>query len=1024
LETKKKKTKASGASSAARKKSAPKASSSGGKGVSKGASKKALPRSSRPAHKALPFVWFALALFLGACLYLNLFCNFGNALSDPSDHWVGLVGYYICYGIFGTLGPAAFTLPLLLINLAIYWRKFIENRVATAKLFATVAFLVSLSSIIHIFGVLMMNDGNNFPIEQIWEYGAQMLGGGVVGSTVGYLLFSLCHYVGALIICFLALAFSALYVLGMTPQYLWSLIKENGKKHPKKNKEKRDRKADAEDDAADLEEEPVEEDGAVTPLPVSSKRPAHKGEDIPEEVSREDKAPKSPEKKEKKPAPKRVAEPVSPKLDPGTEDDVFVPAEVGRRMTEDARDGRYSDYDAFRSGLQAKQRESDVAPAPTERTVNVAANRDAAVDRVFPASGDGRARRTGRNDEEFNPDSVFTGSARSSATRSHAPVPPEVPLTGKEETVRNEERAPAKPHRAASSPDAEQIAPSTEEFGLSSEEFEDLEANGATDPNAIKHRRKKVAAPEVGTSHVLEDAALAAAAQEEKPKKPYEFPPITFLHQSEPMSEENVAELRANIAALGETLKNFRVGIQGNIRYSYGPTVTRYELTPAPGVRVKNITNLSDDIALALRASGGIRMEAPIPGTNTVGIEIPNKTRSTIYLRELLESRAFTESRAALTAALGAGIAGEPLVFDIAKMPHLLIAGTTGSGKSVCINCIVLSLLYRATPKDVRLVMIDPKKVEFSPYKNIPLLLAPIVTLPKDAAGALQAAVEEMERRFEKFEEVGVRDLKGYREATADDPDMPEFPHIVIIIDELADLMMTARDEVETAICRIAQKARAAGMHLIIGTQRPSADIVTGLIKANVPSRIAFAVKSQVDSRVILDHVGAEALAGKGDMLFVPIGSMRDTRVQGAFVDDKEVEAVCDFVRQRNGLAEYDDHFIAKLKELAAQCGNRGKGGGGGSMPDTSDDGAIDGEDSKYADAVRIAMEEKCIATSRLQRKLGIGYGRAAKLIDRMEKEGIVSPPNGSKPRTILISTEEYMNRFFGEDSSDEGASE
>ena len=563
------------------------------------------------------------------------------------------------------------------------------------------------------------------------------------------------------------------------------------------------------------------------------------------------------------------------------------------------------------------------------------------------------------------------------------------------------------------------------DFGLTSEEFERLEAQqqsplpkaGAPVKKPAQPATPADKKPAAGTAKTATTAQKAAAPKVAKPKK-YVFPPVSYLQPGEPITAENRAELEQSSMALAQTLRSFHVNIEDAPRYSCGPTVTRYEVTPAAGVRVRTITNLADDIALALRSSGGVRIEAPIPGTNSVGIEIPNRTRSTIYLRELIESKAFTSSQSKLTACLGSGIAGEPLIFDIAKMPHLLIAGTTGSGKSVCINCIVMSLLYKATPKDVRLIMIDPKKVEFSIYKNIPHLMAPVVTTPKDAAGALQAAVEEMEHRFELFEQVGVRDLKGYNNATKDDPDMPQLPYIVIIIDELADLMMTARDEVETAICRIAQKARAAGMHLIIGTQRPSADVVTGLIKANVPSRIAFAVKSQVDSRVILDHIGAEALTGRGDMLFVPIGSMRDTRVQGAFVDDKEVERICEFIRATNGTAEYDEKFISKLKELAAQCGNKGRSGGD-FVPSAGEDGDK-GSDNKYADAVRIAIEEKRISTSLLQRKLEIGYSRAAKLIDRMQAEGYVSPPDGSKPRTILITAEEYMEKFIDNPSGGE----
>ncbi|MBR5119707.1 MAG: DUF87 domain-containing protein, partial [Clostridia bacterium] len=687
-----------------------------------------------------------------------------------------------------------------------------------------------------------------------------------------------------------------------------------------------------------------------------------------------------------------------------------------------------------------------------------------------------QVRRVPKADRNFDLKNIFIDLEDSDArlTQKHAPVPPEVPIAPAQKapaTARPAGTTPAaKPATSATAQTARPSTPGTKpaaarpvapggakpapatattakpaapkavpaqkptgtppsisaikqpsqkieqpkDFGLTSEEFERLEAQRDVLPRAGAPAKKAAPATagEKKATPAEKTAAKPAAAKTEKPAKPkrYVFPPVSYLQPGEPMSEENLAELNESSEALANTLRSFHVNILGEPRHACGPTVTRYEVTPAAGVRVRTITNLADDIALALRSSGGVRIEAPIPGTNSVGIEIPNKTRSTIYLRELIESKAFTSSQSKLTACLGSGIAGEPLIFDIAKMPHLLIAGTTGSGKSVCINCIVMSLLYKATPEDVRLIMIDPKKVEFSIYKNIPHLMAPVVTTPKDAAGALQAAVEEMERRFEMFEKVSVRDLKGYNTVTKNDPDMPHLPNIVIIIDELADLMMTARDEVETAICRIAQKARAAGMHLIIGTQRPSADVVTGLIKSNVPSRIAFAVKSQVDSRVILDHIGAESLTGRGDMLFVPIGSMRDTRVQGAFVDDKEVERICEFIRATNGTAEYDEKFIAKLKELAAQCGNKGRTGGD-IVPSAGEDGDK-GADSKYADAVRIAIEEKRISTSLLQRKLEIGYSRAAKLIDRMQSEGYVSPPDGSKPRTILITAEEYMEKF------------
>ncbi len=943
----------------------------------------------------MPFVWFALAIFLGAVLFLNLLCNYDNALENtPEKHWMGIVGYGISYGIFGMLGTAAFTIPLLCLNLAIRWKKFSQNKVAAPKVILSILFLLMLSVVIHVFGALIPNDGHEFTTDELLYHGVRMTGGGVIGGWIAYFLYSLCHYAGALIISFLALGGSLFYILGVTPELLLNFFREK-----KAAKREEDEEWDDDEEAYEEEEVVAKEKKEKNAKKSDAHRPKEsKRDDASEEEAGDAPAP-TPLPPTKKKAVKEDAPQPSPRLDPGPAEDVFVPDAVNKKMAEAARAKRYANYEDFRSGLQAKQ-SAPTSPAPeTQRTLGVSGNRDSSVDAVFPKETDPRqARQRAESARSFDLKTVFDDQSQAPASSAHAPVPPEAPMPKGRAQKINADAA------IASAGDTDGT-----DFGLSDGEFEALEAQQATLAGAAAAGRARRKAADADNEKGLTEAELAEAENRIAPEE-YTMPPIDFLQKGKPMTAENMAELQENMQALAATLKSFHVGITDNIRYSCGPTVTRYEITPAAGVRVRSITNLSDDIALSLRASGGIRIEAPIPGTNSVGIEVPNKTRSTIYLRDLIESKAFTESKSKLTACLGAGIAGEALVFDIAKMPHLLIAGTTGSGKSVCINCIILSLLYRTTPKDVRLVMIDPKKVEFSIYKNIPHLMAPVVTAPKDAAGALQAAVEEMEHRFELFETVGVRDLKGYNAATADDPDMPELPHIVIIIDELADLMMTARDEVETAICRIAQKARAAGMHLIIGTQRPSADVVTGLIKANVPSRIAFAVKSQIDSRVILDHIGAEALTGRGDMLFVPIGSMRDTRVQGAFVDDKEVEQVCDFLRAKNGLAVYDEKFISKLKELAAQCGSKGKGGAPADLP-MGDDG--DKSDNKYADAVRVAIEEGRISTSLLQRKLEIGYSRAAKLVDRMQAEGIVSAPDGSKPRTILITPEEYIARFI-----------
>ncbi len=492
---------------------------------------------------------------------------------------------------------------------------------------------------------------------------------------------------------------------------------------------------------------------------------------------------------------------------------------------------------------------------------------------------------------------------------------------------------------------------------------------------------------------------------------PYIFPPIDMLAANKNAADTDCqTELQENARILKETLKSFKVEIR-DISYSRGPTITRYELKPEVGTRVRSIANLVDDIALSL-ATSGVRIEAPIPNKPAVGIEVPNRVRATVYLRDLIENTKFTDPKSRLTSCLGMDVGGNPVYFDIGKMPHLLIAGTTGSGKSVCINTIILSILYKARPDEVKLILVDPKQVEFTVYENIPHLYCPIVSEPKKAAGALASAVSEMERRFELIKSVGVRNIESYNEVTANDPDKEYLPKMVIIIDELADLMMTARDEVETSICRLAQKARAAGIHVILGTQRPSVDVITGLIKANVPSRIACTVTSQVDSRTIIDVAGAENLIGYGDMLFAPVGASKPMRVQGAFVSDGEVENIVNFIKDNNGAVKYNAAFIESMEENARNFGNGKKGGSSGGSDMDSAGGDTEGGDSKFHDAVKLAIEEGKISTSLMQRRLGVGYGRAAKIIDTMEQMGYVSKPDGNKPRRVLITMEEYMRRI------------
>lgn len=503
----------------------------------------------------------------------------------------------------------------------------------------------------------------------------------------------------------------------------------------------------------------------------------------------------------------------------------------------------------------------------------------------------------------------------------------------------------------------------------------------------------------------IEVPALEVTEEELKGEdKPYMFPPINLLAPKENggvgMSPE---ESRRTSDLLIETLANFGVGTR-LINTSHGPTVTRFELQPDTGVRVRKISNLSDDIALHLAATS-VRIEAPIPGKSAVGIEIPNKTKSIVRLRELLEDYAYKNEKSNLLCCLGMDVVGNPVHLDVSKMPHLLIAGATGMGKSVCINSLIVSLLYRARPDEVKLILIDPKKVEFTDYNGIPHLLVPVVTEPKKAAGTLSWAVMEMERRFSEIQEVGARNLEEYNEFTEDDPEKEYIPRIVIVIDELADLMMTAPSEVESSICRLAQKARAAGMYLIIGTQRPSVDVITGLIKANIPSRIACKVASQVDSRTILDIAGAEKLLGKGDMLFNPVGATKPLRVQGAFVEGREVIAVCTYLRQA-AEANYSEDVMQLIEREAQLCGEKGSKR---STVEADNEEAGSTMDPLELDAIEVGLDSESISTSLLQRRLSIGYARAARIIDKLEQKGIVSPYDSTtKKRTVIISREAF----------------
>ncbi len=493
--------------------------------------------------------------------------------------------------------------------------------------------------------------------------------------------------------------------------------------------------------------------------------------------------------------------------------------------------------------------------------------------------------------------------------------------------------------------------------------------------------------------------------KQEKKKRDYVLPPIECLNQPEFSSSEGFAnEMQTTSKKLVEVLSSFGVETK-LVGISRGPSVTRYELSPAPGVKISKITNLADDIALGL-ASSGVRIEAPIPNKSAVGIEVPNKSRSTVTLREIISSAEYKKNEGKLlTVALGKDITGNVNCADLSKMPHLLIAGTTGSGKSVCLNCMITSILYNATPSQVKLLMIDPKQVEFTVYNGIPHLLVPVITDARKAAGSLAWAVSEMDNRYKAFSNCGVRDIGGFNKYVQSHPEIEPMPQIVIFIDELNDLMMVSPKEVEDSICRLAQKARAAGMHLVVATQRPSVDVITGVIKANIPSRLSLSVSSQVDSRTILDCIGAENLLGNGDMLFSPVGITKPVRIQGAYLSDEEIERIVTFIKAQEN-AEYDDEIMSEIERnaVADNSGGKKKSGGGASVGDEGGN-----YDALIEDAMDLITLADIASTTAIQRKLGVGYARAGRIMDQLEELGFVSPAEGNKPRRVLVSRAQYL---------------
>ena len=591
--------------------------------------------------------------------------------------------------------------------------------------------------------------------------------------------------------------------------------------------------------------------------------------------------------------------------------------------------------------------------------------------------------------------------------------PPDKPLTIQVEPKRSRNAIdiPLDAEPAAAPMDAKEETPSEEAVALQPERkgffarrSADIktpaEVVASADENTAPPRSKGMELTQEEVQSAAEEVSREIEEELNEPEEIYHYPPITLLDENRTNNYTEVgAELRNNSRRLAETLHSFGVDARAG-EVVHGPSVTRYEFTLDQGVKLSKVTNLADDIALALGASG-VRI-APVPDKiAVVGIEVPNRAVTTVRIRDVIESRTFAEHRSQVAFAVGKDIGGSCIVGDIAKLPHVLIAGTTGSGKSVCTNSLIVSMLYKSTPDEVRFIMVDPKMVELAPYNGIPHLLIPVVTDPKKAAGALQWAVFEMMKRYKAFSEKGVKDLAGYNALSETDEEVKKLPTVVVVIDELADLMLVAAKEVEDSICRVAQMGRAAGMHLVIATQRPSADVITGLMKANIPSRIAFAVASSLESRIILDTPGAEKLVGKGDMLYFPLGSGKPTRVQGCFITPEEIERVVKFVKE-TGEADYSDDVMQKIEEVMR------KDDKGSSKQAASGEAKDDGDELLPA-AVEVILETGQASVSMLQRRLKLGYSRAARLVDQMEERGIVGPFEGSKPRQVLIDRAKWQ---------------
>ena len=901
----------------------------------------------------------------------------------------GKVGSLLSGVLFGLFGLLAYIFPILLFVGTVFILSNKRNKIALIKVVAAVLFVCFLC----LFLELVAGSADQYSPAAAYAYGnKQRNGGGFFGGLLAWLICPNFGRVSAYVIDFIVLIITMVIV---TERSAWIHVKHGGQRMYESAKEGNEKLRIIQEqhrEERQLRRMERKVSGVSADTLLTQDNHTYGGSEALTEITPETFASLS-EKRKKAGLPAESASPL--KRDAKTDE----PA-----IADTASADGFSVVGQRQVSLQPVEDAAEIPaqeePAQTTGMPVFSPELQELFARIEPEEADGPAAGVAENTdvtdavvetvmEEVRETEVVPTVTQHISTVLPETIPPMAPQPSPEPVAPEPE--PVKPEPVTPRPEPAKPEPATPA------------SEPAHSAKPVRNAKQDAQTAEAEVMNIAQEIEEQSVEEH----RSYTFPPVDLLKKGDPRQQgDSKQHLQQTALKLQQTLKNFGVNVT-ILNVSCGPTVTRYEIQPEMGVKVSKIVNLTDDIKLNL-AAADIRMEAPIPGKAAIGIEVPNKETLPVMFRDLVESREFKDHPSNIAFAAGRDIGGQVIMADIAKMPHLLIAGATGSGKSVCINTIIMSLLYRADPEEVKLILIDPKVVELSVYNGIPHLFIPVVTDPKKAAGALNWAVAEMTERYQKFATYGVRDLKGYNAkvesiSDIDDPDKPKkLPQIVIIVDELADLMMVAPGDVEDAICRLAQLARACGIHLIIATQRPSVNVITGLIKANMPSRIAFSVTSGVDSRTILDMVGAEKLLGKGDCLYYPQGLNKPLRVQGAFVSDQEVSAVVDFIKDSYGHASYDQSIEERMSKISESAGSTGSSSAAAPGADAG------GRDVYFVDAAKLLMDKDKASIGMLQRYFKVGFNRAARIMDQLEEAGVVGPEEGTKPRQILMNPETF----------------